>query len=333
VLIGVAALPPRRQDRTPTRSRRKQLSRELAVLMTAYNAERTIRRALDSLGRNSELFDLLIVDDCSRRPLAEFLGPLGDGVEIVRPNRNLGVAGAKNFGLKRLLAQPYEFVAMMDADDISHPERLAKQMAFLKAHPDIALVGAWARFFDENTHEEVYQFRPPCSSRDIRNALFFNSYIMHPTWMVRSQALRDAGPYSNAYPAAEDYELLRRMSKTSEFANLPEFLLEYSISMSGISMNNRRRQLFDRLRIQGKYFEPWQARAWLGVARTLAMFAVPRTVLSAYRRNRTRVQQLLQLNADLAEADSSVKQRHGKLEAARRRLTLLRGAARPMQPG
>jgi glycosyltransferase involved in cell wall biosynthesis len=99
------------------------LSRELVVLMTAYNAEKTIRRALDSLARNSQPFDLLIVDDCSRRPLAEFLGPLGDGVEIVRPDRNLGVAGAKNFGLKRLLSQPYEFVAMMDADDISHPDQ------------------------------------------------------------------------------------------------------------------------------------------------------------------------------------------------------------------
>jgi len=261
--------------------------------MTAYNAEPTIRRALDSLARSGEPFDLLIVDDCSRRPLAEFLGaeflgpeflgPVGDGVEIIRPEKNLGVAGAKNFGLKRLLAKPYKYVAMMDADDISHPERLAKQAAFLEAHPDVALVGAWARFFDENTHEVVYHFRPPCASGDIREALFLNSCIMHPTWMMRTQALRDCGLYSTAYPAAEDYELLRRLSKRFDLANLPEFLLEYSISMSGVSMKNRRRQLLDRLRIQAKYFDPWHAKAWLGVARTLAMFAVPRSLLSAYR--------------------------------------------------
>jgi hypothetical protein len=107
--------------------------------------------------------------------------------------------------------------------------------------------------------------------------------LLHPTWMVRTQALRDAGLYSCDYPAAEDYELLRRMSRTSELANLPEYLLEYSVSMSGVSMKNRRRQLLDRLRIQLEYFDPWQAKAWLGVARTLAMFAVPRSVLSAYR--------------------------------------------------
>jgi glycosyltransferase involved in cell wall biosynthesis len=251
--------------------------------MTAYNAEKTIRRALDSLSRNSEPFDLLIVDDCSRRPLAEFLGPLGDGVEIIRPDKNLGVAGAKNFGLKRLLAKPYEFVAMMDADDISHPDRLAKQTDFLKAHPDIALVGAWARFFDENSHEIVYLFRPPCEPRDIRDALFLNSCIMHPTWMMRTQALRDAGLYSYAYPAAEDYELLRRMSQTSALANLPEFLLDYSVSMSGISIQKRQRQLLDRLRIQWKYLDPWRAQAWFGMARTLALFVLPRSVMSAYR--------------------------------------------------
>ena len=259
------------------------MSRELAVLMTAYNAEKTIRRALDSLARNAEPFDLLIVDDCSRLPLAEFLSSAGDGVEIIRPHENLGVAGAKNFGLARLLAKPYDFIAMMDADDISHPERLAKQVAFLKTHPDIGLVGAWARFFDENTREVVYHFRPPCEPREICDALFFNSCIMHPTWMMRAQALRARGLYSMSYPAAEDYEMLRRMSKRFDLANMPEFLLEYSLSMSGISLKNRRRQLLDRLRIQRKYFDPSQAKAWLGVARTLAMFAVPRGVVSAYR--------------------------------------------------
>jgi glycosyltransferase involved in cell wall biosynthesis len=251
--------------------------------MTAYNAEKTIRRALDSLAHNAEPFDLLIVDDCSRRPLAEFLGPMGEGVEIVRPPRNLGVAGAKNYGLERLLAGPHEFIAMMDADDISHPERLEKQVAYLRAHPEIALVGAWARFFDENTREVVYHFRPPSEPGGIRDALFSNNCIMHPTWMVRAEALRRSGLYSYDYPAAEDYELLRRMSKTYDFANIPEFLLEYSVSMAGVLMKNRRRQLYDRMRIQAKYFDPARLKSWRGIARTLILFAVPFSVLSAYR--------------------------------------------------
>jgi glycosyltransferase involved in cell wall biosynthesis len=262
------------------------LAPQLAVLITAYNAEKTIRRALDSLGRNKTPFDLLIVDDGSRRPLAEFLGPMGQGIEIIRPERNLGVAGAKNFGLERLLARSYEFIAMMDADDICHPERLARQMAYLCAHPGIALVGAWVRFFDENTHEVVYHFCPPCDPEGIRDALFSNSCIMHPTWMVRREALRCTGPYSCDYPAAEDYEFERRMAKTFELANIPEFLLDYSVSMGGVSLKNRRRQLYDRLRIQAMYFDPRRLLAWRGVARTLILFAVPFGVLSAYRAER-----------------------------------------------
>jgi hypothetical protein len=172
---------------------------------------------------------------------------------------------------------------MMDADDIAHPERLAKQVAYLRAHPKIALVGAWTRFFDENTHEILYRFHPPCEPAEIRDALFINSCIMHPTWMVRTEALRRTGLYSYDYPAAEDYEMLRRMSKTFDLANIPEFLLEYSVSMAGVSMKKRRRQLYDRVRIQAKYFDPWRLKAWLGIVRTLILFAVPLSIVSAYR--------------------------------------------------
>lgn len=256
---------------------------DLVVLMTAYNAERTIGKAIESLKRDSEPFDLLIVDDCSRMPLCRALDGSDKRITIVRPDRNLGVAGAKNFGLRLLLEKSYEFIAMMDADDIAMPRRLEKQAAFLRAHPDVALVGSWARFVEENSRSVVFRCCPPCDAKGIREALFLNNCMIHPTWMVRTQALRVSGLYSSEFPAAEDYELLRRMSTQFEFANLPECLLDYSISMSGVSMTRRRRQLFDRLRIQAKYFDPWQVRAWLGMIRTLILFAVPRPVLTAYR--------------------------------------------------
>jgi glycosyltransferase involved in cell wall biosynthesis len=256
---------------------------DLVVLMTAYNAENTIGKAIESLKRDSEPFDLLIVDDCSRVPLAQVVDRADSSIEIVRPDRNLGVAGAKNFGLKRLLDKPYEFIAMMDADDVSMPRRLAKQVAFLRANPDVALVGSWARYVEEKTRHVVFRCCPPCDPKGIRDALFLNNCMIHPTWMVRTQALRVAGLYSSEFPAAEDYELLRRMSTQFEFANLPECLLDYSISMSGVSMTRRRRQLFDRLRIQAMYFDPWQMNAWIGMARTLVLFAVPRPVVNAYR--------------------------------------------------
>jgi len=258
----------------------------LAVLMTAYNAEKTIGMAIASLKKDPEPFDLLIVDDCSRNPVADLVGTIDKSIEVIRPERNLGVAGAKNFGLQHLLGRNYEFIAMMDADDVSLYGRLTKQVSFLRAHPDVALVGTWARYVNEDTRELVFRFCPPCDARGIRDALFLNNCMVHPTWMIRTEALRLAGLYSQEFPAAEDYEMLRRIAARFELANLPECLLDYSISMSGVSMSRRRRQLFDRLRIQAKYFDPWRLNAWLGMARTLALFAVPRSVLAAYRVDR-----------------------------------------------
>ncbi len=257
----------------------------LAVLMPAFNSDKTIRNAVESLMRSTVRFDLLIVDDGSRVPVADVLGPgpLPAGAEVLRLDRNVGVVGARNAGLTRLLARPYEFIAMLDADDICHADRFAKQIAFLRANPKIALVGGWAQFVDENTGAVVYNFRPPCEPAAMREALFVNNCTVHSSWMVRAQALREIGPYSDQFPLGEDYELLRRLATRFEIANLPEFLIDYTMSSSGLSIRRRRGQLFDRLRIQLKYFEPWRRKAWVGVLRTLALFVVPRSVIAMYR--------------------------------------------------
>jgi glycosyltransferase involved in cell wall biosynthesis len=256
---------------------------ELAVIMPAYNSDRTIGRAVESLMRNAEPFDLLIVDDCSRRPVAEVLGRLPPNVEILRLDENSGVVAARNAGLRHLLAKNYAFIAVQDADDVSDPFRLAKQTAFLDSHPQVALVGSWARYVDEDTRQVVFPFCPPCDSASIRAALYLNNCIVHSSWMVRTQAFRSAGIYSEHYPLGEDYELLRRMAERFDLANLPEYLVDYTISMGGLSMRKRRGQLLDRLRIQLHYFDPARGAAWFGIARTLLLFAVPLSVLAAYR--------------------------------------------------
>ncbi len=256
---------------------------ELAVLMPAFNADKTIRKSVDSLLGSTERFDLVIVDDGSLVPVADVLGPMPDSVQVVRLQNNLGVVAARNAGLRRLLAGPCEFIAMLDADDICHADRFAKQLAFLRANPKVALVGGWAQFIDENTGNVVYNFRPPCDPAEIRDALFINNCTVHSSWMVRAQALRDSGPYCEQFPLGEDYELLRRLALRHDIANLPEFVIDYTVSMSGLSMRQRRRQLADRLRIQMKYFDPWRRNAWLGLLRTMALFVVPRSLIAAYR--------------------------------------------------
>src|SRR6266853_677358 len=95
------------------------MSAEVAVLMAAYNADKTISAAVSSMLASTVPCDLYVVDDCSRVPVVERLGPL-PRVEIIRLERNGGLANALNVGLQRILPQSYDYVARMDADDISY---------------------------------------------------------------------------------------------------------------------------------------------------------------------------------------------------------------------
>jgi glycosyltransferase involved in cell wall biosynthesis len=248
---------------------------QVAVLMAAYNAEKTIREAVDSLLRSTIPCRIYIVDDCSKIPVADVIGNYDpDRIEIIRLEKNGGPAAARNAGLARILEDGHDFVAVMDADDKSHPERLAKQVSYLLANPKVAVVGCWERVVDENS-EFVSLVALPCDPLEIYNCLFVKMCVSHPTWMVRAEVFSELGVYSQSYRAAEDYEFIRRVASHYDVANLPEYLLEYRLSSGGMSASNRSRQLFDRLRIQLAYFEPLKWRAWMGVARTIALIVVP----------------------------------------------------------
>lgn len=259
---------------------------EPAVLMAAHNADRTIRQAVSSLLSGTCPCHIVVVDDCSRVPVETVLGPPSERVEVIRLEKNAGPAGARNAGLAHILGKKYEYVAVMDADDIAHPERLAKQVAFLDEHPNVGAVGSWARFFDEDSGETLFHQTPPESSDDIRKAMFFNSGLVHPSVLMRTAAIRTVGAYSGSYPAAEDYELLRRIGTRYDLANIPECLLEYRVTSRGVSMSKRRRQLFDRLRIQINYFDALEWRAWAGIMQTLLLFLVPVGLLTLYKAER-----------------------------------------------
>lgn len=243
--------------------------------MAAYNAEKTIQQAVDSLLKGTHPCKIYIVDDCSRVPVAQVIAPHDpERIEIIRLEKNGGPGNARNAGLARILENNHEFVAIMDADDLSYPERIAKQVAYLAANPGIAVVGGWERVIDENDAFISY-VALPCDPQTIRNNLFVKMFVSHPTWMVRADVLRELGGYSLSYYAAEDYELLRRICVHHAVANIPEYLIDYRISSGGMTAQNRKRQLFDRLRIQVKYFELFNHHAWVGVVRTLLLLLVP----------------------------------------------------------
>lgn len=251
--------------------------------MTAYKAEGTINEALDSILSGDLTCDVLIVDDCSPTPVAD-VARRHPRVEVLRLSRNGGPGPARNFGLEQLIAKGYRYIAIMDADDIALPAKFAKQLAFLEKNPRVGAVGTWARFFDENTRETLFFQAAPTDPEDIRQAIFFNLPMVHPSVMVRTEVFKDVGFYDPRYRTAEDYELMRRVSRKYDLANLGEYLFDYRMSSRGQSLANRKRQLGDRLKIQIEYFDAKNWRAWAGVAQTLVLFVMPTSLVLRMKR-------------------------------------------------
>ncbi len=199
---------------------------------------------------------------------------------------NTGVVNARNVGLAAILAQPYDFVACLDADDICYPDRIAKQVEFLDRHPEIAVVGSWARFIDENSGRTLFIERTPDTPDLVRRRLNSNAAIVPSSSMIRADVLREVGPYSVHYPVAEDYELFRRIAQHYPLANIPSVLVDRRLSWGGLSLTRRRRQLFDRLMIQLRYFRALEPRAWTGLAKTLLLFCIPVAVIAKIKEYR-----------------------------------------------
>ena len=189
--------------------------------------------------------------------------------EIVRLPQNMGVVKARNVGLAAILKRPYEFVACLDADDVSL-SRSHRQTGRIPRPPSRhrrgrrlgqALAEADGRFlFIERDAGE------PAIGASKRSTTIRRSIT--PTFMVRSDVLKEVGFYSEHYPVAEDYELFRRILQRFPIANIPVVLVDRHLSAKGLSLSRRRRQLWDRLRIQLRYFNAAEADSWLGALKT-----------------------------------------------------------------
>ena len=121
----------------------------ITVLMPVYNAERHLREAIDSiLAQSFKPFEFLIIDDGSTDRSASIIASYRDErIRFFRNETNLGISATLNKGIA---LSSCELIARMDADDISHPQRLQKQFGFMKRNPACALLSTWARVVNED---------------------------------------------------------------------------------------------------------------------------------------------------------------------------------------
>lgn len=254
----------------------------IAVLIPAYNADTSIGLSLASLQENKEPHDIVIVDDGSIVPLASII-PATPNLTILRSPQNEGIVGALNRGVAYILAQGYEYLARLDSDDISTPDRLTKQLAFLDTHPEIGAVGSWGKYISEEGNI-VFHLNLPTDHDKIVREMYYNSQFIHPSMMFRTSLFKGYGDYHNGYPSAEDYELMRRLIRVTRVANLPDYMILYRVSKNGISLSKRKEQLLSRLRIQWKN-QNWVAPDfYFGLMKTIILYLLPYRLITAIKR-------------------------------------------------
>ena len=122
---------------------------KISVIMPAYNAEKYIKEAIDSiLSQTFQDFELIVLNDCSKDSTEQIiLSYTDDRVVYLKNEVNMGVAATLNRGLA---VAGGEYIARMDADDISHPERFRKQARYLDAHPEVAVLGSNLECFNDD---------------------------------------------------------------------------------------------------------------------------------------------------------------------------------------
>jgi glycosyltransferase involved in cell wall biosynthesis len=196
----------------------------VSVLMPFLNAGSGFSAALGSiLNQTYGNWELLLCDDGSTDGSLALAGSIRDQrITVWSDGRRKGLAARLNECLDRARG---EFIARMDADDISYPERFRDQVAFLSARPDIDLVGCSMLIFGEDG-EPLGKRRLPLEHAQIVAHPSLGFGLAHPTWMARAPWFR-RHRYDVSAVRYEDVELLYRSHENSRFANLPDLLYGY----------------------------------------------------------------------------------------------------------
>ncbi|MFV0560946.1 MAG: glycosyltransferase family 2 protein [Enterococcus sp.] len=201
---------------------------KVAIIMGIYNCQHTLSQSVNSLlAQTFTDWQLVMCDDGSAdatfEVAKEFEKRYPEKIHVLKNEKNVGL----NKTLNRCLAAcDAPFIARQDADDYSHPERLAKEVEFLEAHPEYALVSCAKIHFDESGDWGVFHGIEEPTALDLVHGAPF----CHPAVLMRSQVLTQIGGYSEAreHWRVEDYQLWFKFYRAGyRGANLPTILYSY----------------------------------------------------------------------------------------------------------
>lgn len=209
----------------------------VSVLMTIYNAGPYLQVAIDSLiGQTFADWELIAVENgSSDGSLSVLKGYPDPRVRVFPLEKNIGRTPA----LRLAFAQARgDYIAILDADDISSPVRLARQVEFLTQHPGVVLVGSWAQLIDERG--KVFDvFEPPARQEELQDCLGWTNPLVHSSVMYRRQSAQEAGGYPENLVWAQDLGLTLALAQRGRIAMIADYLCQ--VRMLTASMTRSRK--------------------------------------------------------------------------------------------
>ncbi len=261
----------------------------ISVIMGIYNFNRPklLNQAIRSiLEQTFSDFELIICDDGSTDGTWELLNQVAvtdERIVLLRNPVNKGLGYSLNQCLRFAKG---EYIARMDADDISLPLRLARQIDFLEKHQEYALVGSWAELFENESVWGIRKYPEKPGKKD----LLFGPPFIHPTVLMRADVLKKLNGYRVCKETlrAEDYDLWMRMyAKGYKGYNLQEVLYRYYEGRESYKRRSYKFR-FDEAKVRYEGFKrvgllPY---GWLYVIKPLIVGLIPQRLLRYLRREK-----------------------------------------------
>jgi glycosyltransferase involved in cell wall biosynthesis len=205
---------------------------KISVVMSVYNGDKYLQEAVDSiLNQTFKDFEFIIINDGSTDDTREILESYNDPRIVLIHQENIGLTKSLNKGIA--LAKG-EYIARQDADDLSMPERLEKQLAFLEKHNKIALLGTAIKSID---HQGIYlkMTKFPRNHSSIQKIMKHENCFYHGSVMFKRHCFIEAGGYREIFSTSQDYDLWLRFAEKFEVANLLTPLYKYRFNRQSIS--------------------------------------------------------------------------------------------------
>lgn len=225
---------------------------KISVIMSVHNGMPYLKTSVESIMKQSyKNFEFIIVNDASADSSWDYLKSIKDKrIKLLKNIQNLGLATSLN---KALRYAQGDFIARMDADDISLRNRLEEQLKFLENHPKIDVIGAWVDLIDENS-KIIGEKKYPTENAQMQKALRWYTPIIHPTLMSKAIFFKELNGYDPEFDMAEDYELLLRAKNCFVMANITQKLLLWRLADQRRSRENMHEMDKIDLKIKWKYF-------------------------------------------------------------------------------